>query len=451
MAARVWMLELSRTDWRLTTMREEVLALVAEQSFADCELVNCPTSIQAALATDGYRGESIVLAIESDWCLTATLTIERRQELRDCQTLLYRLEEWIPWNAEDCVADFLPADKQALVVTVPKNPLAEFLTGLVTLGVEVGSIVPTALLACSEHLSGSDGGAAHVLILQQNDWIDIIKIERTQPVSWSWLPASAAALQQELKHLSFECGDTVPVTGYGLDDSLTEGSSSFHGLDGGPIRPAADSSRQSLAMKAAERIARGKLSSPLELKRSPFGSTSRHVALRQPLLAFQLAAAILLLTITASLLVRGEAGGREAARLAAQQEEAFRGVFPNAKIPVGIANRLESELAKLKGLQGDDVSLPNSVSVTNTLHRLLSALPNDRRLRLLEIRFEEGRIYLDGEVREHGDAEALAQRLRTQGFEIPPPKTQRMDEKRVSLRITGLLSRSDQVAGGKPR
>jgi hypothetical protein len=159
---------------------------------------------------------------------------------------------------------------------------------------------------------------------------------------------------------------------------------------------------------------------------------------------------VLLVSTTSVLLYRGCAAGRDAALLTAGQVEVFREIFPNTKVPVGIKSRLESELAKLKGLQGDDSSLPAAVSAVTMLHEMLAALPTDRRFQLLEIRIEEGRLYLDGEVIAHGDAEAIAQRLRAGGFEVAPPRTQRLDEKRVSLRITGTLPPFDRLAARKP-
>jgi hypothetical protein len=77
---------------------------------------------------------------------------------------------------------------------------------------------------------------------------------------------------------------------------------------------------------------------------------------------------------------------------------------------------------------------------------MLAALPSDRRFRLLEIRIEDGRLYLDGEVREHSDAEALSQLLRSQGIDVPAPRTQRLDDRRVSLRITGTLAPTGTLA-----
>jgi hypothetical protein len=149
------------------------------------------------------------------------------------------------------------------------------------------------------------------------------------------------------------------------------------------------------------------------------------------------------------LVYRGHTAEREAVAWQSKQAEIFRSVLPNTKVPVGMKSRLESELSKLKGLQGVGVSLQETESATKVMHRMLAAMPTDRRFQLLEIRIEEGRLYLDGEVIEHGDAELIVQRLRAGGFEVASPRTQRLDDKRVALRITGTLPQPDRLAARK--
>ena len=142
--------------------------------------------------------------------------------------------------------------------------------------------------------------------------------------------------------------------------------------------------------------------------------------------------------------------GREADALAAKQAELFKHVFPDTKVPVGVKRRLESELAKLKGLEGGDTPLPSTASALTMLHDVLDAMPADRRFEVLEIQIEQDRLYLDGEVREHGDAELMAQRLRAKGFEVASPRTQRLDDKRVSLRISGTRLTVAKAESRKP-
>jgi hypothetical protein len=62
-----------------------------------------------------------------------------------------------------------------------------------------------------------------------------------------------------------------------------------------------------------------------------------------------------------------------------------------------------------------------------------------------------GRLYLDGEARDHSDAEVIAQRLRAEGFDVSSPKTQRVDDRRISMRITATTTGQGTVAMGARR
>src|SRR5262245_21727927 len=121
-----WMLELDSASWRLYLDGVNPFAPVAIHQFADAELAGQPAIIREALTAHNYFGEPIMLAVGSNWCLATTLSVNRRHELRDRQTMLYRLEEWMPWEAEDSVVDYLASGNKALMVAVHKSPLGDF-------------------------------------------------------------------------------------------------------------------------------------------------------------------------------------------------------------------------------------------------------------------------------------------------------------------------------------
>jgi type II secretory pathway component PulL len=445
MKSRTWMLVVGRTRWQLYAGSEGGAPL-ADEAFAPTELMPQAESAFTAFTSHAYCGEPIVLALESHWCLAATLTVDRPQQFRDRQTLLYRLEESIPWSIEDCVCDYVTSGTKALMVAAPCNPLAEFLTRLEQLGANIQTIAPSALLAAAAHVRRGDWPREHTIAIHQNDTIDLISMAAQKPVSWSWLPAAGDALSHEFAHSILETGSAIQLIPYALDDAVLtklERSGSIKIIE---RRTEATAQPSTLALTAAEKILGGQWDTPIELKQGAFGRTRGNRALRRYTLAVKCALTVLLIATSLVLLHRANVAGRHAALLAAQQTEEFKKMFPNTKVPTGIRSRLESELAKLKGLQGDDSSIPRIEPAPTLLHRTLAAMPTDRRFRLHELRIEEGRLYIDGEVRDHSDAEAIAQQLRAQGFDVPPPRTQRLDERRVSLRVTGTLTRPSTVA-----
>jgi hypothetical protein len=333
-------------------------------------------------------------------------------------------------------------------VAARDEPLACIFAQLEKLGVQVQSILPKALLAAAEHLRCEDWPEQHIVAFQQQGWIDILFIDAAVPVTWCSFPADGMALGCEVRRSVVESGRSLPFVSYGLDEAPA-GISELVKANVIRSQPVTNVTYDELALEAADRILHGELDAPLELRRDAFGRKRGHTALRRYAVALQLAGAVLLLVTAGTFLYRGRVASREADHVAAREVEAFRRVFPNTKVPVGIRGRLESELAKLKGLQGDETSLPNSVSATKILHGLLAALPTDHRFRLLEIRIEDGRLYLDGEVRDHGDAELIAQRLRAGGLEVASPRTQRVDDKRISLRVTGTMTPGVKIASRK--
>jgi len=438
MSTEFCVLELSPTSWRLRAYIDDAVPLTSHQEFAAKDLLAQAQQVYEALDAHNCQAKPTFVVLASTICLSATIPVSRPQDLRDRKTMLFRLEEHTPWNAEECVADYCSAQGAALMVAAA-NEVAAFIIELDKLGVEIQAIVPKALLAFADHMRRSNWPSPHVVAFKELDWTDLLLVDAGQPVRWASFPADGKSLRFELMHLATECGCCLPFIAYGISeaDSSIEHMVGSHviGLHSFP-----NVSHDAMERAAAKSILCGELDPPVDLKRGIFGHRRRRTALRRYSAALELAVTTLLLTSAGAFLYRGHLAGHAADLIAIREVDTFRKVFPNTTVPVGIRGRLESELAKLKGLKGDTTSLPENISVIKVLHALLTALPTERRVRLLEIRIEDGRLYVDGEVREHGDAEVVAQRLRGVGFQVASPRTQRVDDKRISLRIIGTMN-----------
>lgn len=448
MTPMTWMLELDRTIWRLHVCCDDGESQTVEKEFAASDLPAQAQQIHDDLAASGYRGEPIVVALASSLTLGATLAVDRPQDFRDRPTMMFRLEECIPWSAEDFVGDFIRAGDKAVFVAAAAEPLAAFFAQLEKLGIFVQSILPKALLAAAEHFRSGEWPAQYILAFSQQAWVDLLLIDSGKPVTLLSMPANGPSLGNEMRKLVTDYGFALPLVSCDFDERLSS-VNELTAADFIASHTKLSESYDALTLAAAKRVVRGEMESPVELKRAAFGRTRGHTALRPYKAVLHAAVGTVFLIVAVALLWRAHVASREVNLFGAREVEAFRRIFPNTKVPVGIRGRLESELAKLKGLQGGDTSLTSSVSAITTLHGLLSALPPDRRFRVLEIRIEDGRLYVDAEVREHGDAELIAQRLRSAGFEIASPRTQRVDDKRVSLRITGTRTPTVKLASRK--
>jgi hypothetical protein len=58
---------------------------------------------------------------------------------------------------------------------------------------------------------------------------------------------------------------------------------------------------------------------------------------------------------------------------------------------------------------------------------------------LLEVRIENGQLYLVGQVRGHGDADRIAEGLRAAGLEVASPNSHRLEKEGVEFRISARL------------
>src|SRR5689334_16163709 len=61
----------------------------------------------------GHGASPIILAIPSNWCLCASIHTDDLPKA-DYRSLLYRLEEKLPWPAESITADFIRQENTAL-------------------------------------------------------------------------------------------------------------------------------------------------------------------------------------------------------------------------------------------------------------------------------------------------------------------------------------------------
>jgi hypothetical protein len=81
------------------------------------------------------------------------------------------------------------------------------------------------------------------------------------------------------------------------------------------------------------------------------------------------------------------------------------------------------------------------------LRDTLGGLPHDLRFRLLELRFEPQRLYIEGQTLDHSGADAIAAALRkSTSLSVDPPHTQQAAGEDVSFTLTAAVASSTDVA-----
>ena len=112
---------------------------------------NLEALVDAALRAardSGARPVPLILALPSSACLAATVSTDGLLRQRRREALSYRLEEALPLDAENYVADFAPAGStsEALGVAVEVDPLRLLIEALEARGLTIAHVCPTALL-----------------------------------------------------------------------------------------------------------------------------------------------------------------------------------------------------------------------------------------------------------------------------------------------------------------
>src|SRR5438874_625595 len=97
-----------------------------------------PDQIASAAAQSlkqlGHGASPVTLAIPSNWCLCASIRTDDLPKA-DYKSLLYRLEEKLPWPAESISADFIRHDNSALGVCIKTEKIRPLIDALESQGI----------------------------------------------------------------------------------------------------------------------------------------------------------------------------------------------------------------------------------------------------------------------------------------------------------------------------
>lgn len=383
--------------------------------------------VAAALQELGYRSQPVVLALPSAWCLPATIsTLGLPLRTGRREAMAYELDERLPIAAEDFVADFIEGDAdRALGVAVRVSTIEPLLESLQVHGVTVDSVCPAAMLAASVVPMAGDGPADVVVLGDDAGSLDVLLRHDVRIVAWYVLPDDPDDVVDHLDHHASDFSSGFAVSAIGVAQSTvdvmsdpTNGGHKVHRLDG---------DLRSITTAGAARVLAGKIG-VADLCRDPRLATARpYRALRRPL-AFAVGAGVLAVwCIAGAFLIRGHAYGAATDRAMAEVARQYVEAFPD-RLPAGaLAQKLASEERRLRGAIADDGrSAPPSALLV--LHQTLSRLPRDVTYRIDDLRVVDGRVTAAGSAPTHGDADAVAARLRAGGeLEVDPPRTEQTD------------------------
>ena len=337
-------------------------------------------SIAAALKQLGHGGSSILLAIPSHWCFAATMPASDDLPRHDRRALLYRLEEQLPIAAEQLVADFMPmSDGGLLGLAARADLIRPWVESLEQSGISVASIAPTALLA-AQHLAASQSSSTLLLETQSQQLLDQITLQDGRLTAWTLVPAA--------------------------DD--------FNPTDA-----------TQAAITTAAHILAGRTTPLAEFRRDALAPRDRMGRHRRALDALLACAAVLLLAVAGSFLVRAHRYDDRARSLESTLSSQFSAAFPQWSVPPDVRAVLASEHRKLLAQTSTSAAGMAGGSALTTLHATLKSLPPDLRLHLTRIDVTDASIEMDGRVRSLESLDTLSKSLRAAGLEPAPPQARK--------------------------
>ena len=344
----------------------------------------------------------------------------------------------MPWSVEDSVLDFEPSGTSgALVVASEAAPLRQLISGLQERGICVASVTPLARLGLAEHLTKSRSLAPrYALIWGSGDTADVWLIENDRPVLWRWVPLEIAAVVQTLTQIALCEHEDFVLVGRNLPDQFLESLRKQTGLKSVEAIPLDSEDPLDCAACQAAAVLAGRCAAPLELCRDQLAPADRRRSIRRELRLLQWSAVLLIVVLGLAAGFKARQVEALAAECETRRSELFCELFPKEKVPVAVNTRLQSEVTRLKGVRGESTDLPQVTPYLGVLERLLQALPESLRFRLLEVRIENGRLHVVGQVRAHGDADRIADGLRSAGLDVGAPNTNRLEKEGVEFRIS---------------
>ena len=434
-----------RTDDWFIVVGSEVDTV--SQSVTDEELVTC---VNLMIKIAGLQNPRCILAPASRNCFFTALSVGNEFDLRDRDALSYQLEDHLPLDAESMVADFVvipevtaesgrlrgqvdtsenslgnvakeSAPNFVSAVAIEANRWKKLAESLEASGIEVRSIIPSAILATRSLCESEKLTELVEIILCDDGRADLLTLGNNTILAWKHLDLDANTLQRH-KLLDSPPTDVTLVVAtdtstQGLIDEVY-GKTEHH-----------DATLEIHWTRGAEISLSKQTSRWFDLRRDQLSPSDPLRPIAPQLRWVAISTAACLLTMIWGGWWRTQRINVEIQRIQSAQQTAFKQTFPGVKVPAALMRRVRSEHARIMGSLGTSTEVEIPRSGPKVLRDLLRGLPDDVRFRITRLSILNGRVDLDLQVRSPVDAGALATSLSESGFEVEPPVTTRKDAK----------------------
>jgi type II secretory pathway component PulL len=427
------------TTFLLLETRDEWLVGVAGSPLAEFEFVAIRSATTAELceAVSVYcsaRDEKpgVVISLHATSVVSARFTIDTRSR-RDRNAMLFELEPTLPFDAEDSVADFVVDGPNVIGIAVCASKFLPLVQQLESRGILVQSIVPTALAAVQ-----FQSIARQCVAWRSNEAVEVIAWNDSGLRFWSHLPDEPRAVARALDVEEF---DTVTL----LEEPGCESQIFPAAIEASQT---ASASMFNQASSCAAEIVSGNVTPWIELRRGVLANGDLHRPVQKSINWLLAAGGALLILFSLACWFRASAYERQAEQFADEQQSLFKQVFPTIRTNAPIS-RLRSEHARfLRSRQTNtDVQLP--ISAISPTVRLIKGMQPER-VKLTELRMQDGGVTIAVEVKSYADAERVAKSMEASGFTVTPQGQEQIGSGRITASFRGKLTDPATVAGTTP-
>jgi len=353
----------------------------------------------------GHGASPIILAIPSNWCLCASIRTDDLPKA-DYKSLLYRLEEKLPWPAESITADFIRHENSALGICIKTEKIRPLIDAIESHGIPIQTVTSTALLAAAAQ-PASDS----VLILRSSEHVDLFVVQNGKPTAWSVATTDESDIDLQLNLLS------VDLPRVEIKDV------------------------ENLALRAAQHVPF------INLRQHDLAASDKLRLHRRPLNALLTSAAVLLITLTGLFLFRSHQYQQQARQSSDQLSRAFSAHFPAWEVPANIKAVIESEHRRLVTSPSTDLPPEATPPAIPTLYSLLSNLPADTTMNVQHLTINADSLDLEAQLKTYEDADLIAAAARKAGLEVPPPQVRKDSNNLWSLSLHA--TRTKPIADAK--
>ena len=397
--------------------------------------------IAASLAELGYDGQGICLGLPSYMVLSAQIDCENLPRKQRRTAMLYRLEEQLPLDAEALTADFLPpVGGRALGLAVETARVRALVGQLAQAGIQTAAVCPTSFLTlwgCCHN--GSE--PVDYTVIANGSTFEVFRQGERRPAAWYVVPGARAELirciEVDLLQNPTESDETsgVLVGEFDADvvKSLEENLpiSFTRWTDERPVEAAA---------RTAARVLTGESAGWVNFRRDELAMPNPWRRVAGLVNAAVILGLVLLSALAGTFYLRGRRYAEVARRCEQKQKAEYQMLYPNQPVPGNVRERLASELKRLAAVSGSGIEIPERANALEALRQVVANLPASVRLRIVQMQIGPGGIIIEGQARNHADAEVLSRSLKGGGVAMDPPRTERLPAGGVAFTLVGRTS-----------